>query len=132
MIILRQRQYGLGSKILFVVNPNAWAGKELAKFQSANKGEYKRKRLGMMLKGILAPNTVRKALKRAQNMHGRGYDYDDISDNTRIKTGRMIGGGVLNALTGGVYGGISGGLTQIHGIRTKINESDPGWRKKFE
>ena len=79
MIILRQRNYGLGSKVLAVISPNAWAGKELAKFSSATKGEYKRKRLKYMLKGVLAPMSTRKMLGKAQDMHGRGYDCDEIA-----------------------------------------------------
>lgn len=132
MIILRQRNYGLGSKVLAIISPNAWAGKELAKFSSSTKGEYKRKRLKYMLKGILAPMSTRKMLGKAQDMNGRGYDCDEIAENTKIGAGRVIGGAALGALTGGTYNQIGHGLNAIHGIRTKINENDPGWRKKFE
>jgi hypothetical protein len=65
-------------------------------------------------------------------MHGRGYDSDEIAENTKNSTGKSIAGGILSGLTGGVYNKVGGAINQIHGIRTKLNEDDPGWRKKFE
>lgn len=80
-----------------------------------------------MLKGILALESTRKMFRKAQDMHGRRYD--ERSEITKIGAGRVIDGIALGALTRGTYNQNDHGLNAIHGIRTKINENDPGWRK---
>ena len=132
MIILRQRNYGLGSKVLAAISPNAWAGKELAKFQSATKDEYKKNRWKAMIKGVFAPFTTRKMLGKAQNMHGHGCDASEIAENTHVSAERSIIGSLLNAATGGIYNKVGRYVNGAHGIRTKLNENNPYWRKKFE
>lgn len=132
MLILRQKQYGFGSKVLAVLNPNAWAGKELAKFQSGSKEEYKRNRWKTMLKSVFAPITTRNMLKRAQEMHAQGYDPSTIKENTNIGIGRTIAGGVLGTVTGGTSTRVGSVMNTVRGLRTKLNEDNPGWRKKFD
>ena len=131
MIILRQKNYGLGSKALAVINPNSWAGKELAKFQSADKNEYRKNRWKGILRGIFAPISTRNMLKKAQKMHLNGYDSSEISDNTKISLGRAIGGGLLGVATGGISTGVGTAMNAVRGLRTKLNEDNPGWRKKI-
>ncbi len=132
MLILRQKNYGFGSKVLAVFSPNAWAGKELAKFQSADKDEYRRNKWKCMLKGVFAPISTRNMLKKAQKMHLNGYDSSEIANNTKISLGRVIGGGILSAATGGASTRVGSTMNTVRGLRTKLNEDSPGWRKKFD
>ena len=118
MRIKRQKQFGLGSKVLALISPGAWNAKELCKLQSADELEYRKNRLKMAARGFFAPWSARNKLKKAQELYKSGADNEIIKANTELKTGRAILGGIA----GGPVRGIGNTLARIRGLRTKYGK----------
>lgn len=102
--VYRQKEFGLASKLLFLISPGAWQGKEAAKYAYTDPKEYKRKRWKHALKGLFTPGTASAINSKARKMAETGSSPDEIRKYIENpKASHLVSGGAEVA-TGGYFG----------------------------
>lgn len=133
MIVLREKKFGLLSKILGIISPSAWLGKEAAKFASNSKSEYKKKRWKYALKGLLGGQLNAFAqFKKARGLYDSGADASTIEDYLNDPVFGYGTGIAERVLTHGTPTGILvEGAGKLANAGLGLTAALTGHRKKF-
>ena len=113
-----QKEFGFKSKALGYVAPGSYQAKEAAKY-AYDDDEYKKKRGGYALKGLLTPGTATYMKKKAQKMAEEGKSKEEIRKYLENPSKKRIAAGVGEAMTGSGLG-IGGAVATGVGIYDKI------------
>ena len=120
-IHIKQKEYGMKSKILGLLAPGAYQAKEAAKY-AYDGDDYKKKRWKYALRGAFTPGTATYIKKKVQKMAERGASQEEIrrflSKGRHLFTG--IGEFFANYVTKGIVGKVTGATATVTGIADKV------------
>lgn len=134
-----QKEFGIKSKLLGLVSPGAYFGKEAAKYgYEKDDPEYKKLRNGYALKGAVTPLTAYRIKKKAESMAAEGKTKDEIRDYLEGDNGKRLIGAAGDmaaqygaaSLTGGWSVPVIYTLGYGAAIYDKVKgKRAPGWKK---